>query len=220
MERIIDEESRKFLEEKFSILDDNVEIKIYYDPKDSNVKDYVDFTKNFFKEIEEINSKIKVTMVETEVGSKTNTGVTIRTNPSVTIGEEKGYKILFSGAPLGYEASQIVETIVMVSTGNHEFDNNIENELSSLSKDVNIKVFVTPTCPYCPGAAYLANRIAVASKGKVLSEVIEANENPNLAIQWGIESVPTQIINDSEVSKTIGLQNENDFVNQVLSFGR
>ena len=220
MERIIDEESRKFLEEKFSILDDNVEIKIYYDPKDSNVKDYVDFTKNFFKEIEEINSKIKVTMVETEVGSKTNTGMTIRTNPSVTIGEEKGYKILFSGAPLGYEASQIVETIVMVSTGNHEFDNNIENELSSLSKDVNIKVFVTPTCPYCPGAAYLANRIAVASKGKVLSEVIEANENPNLAIQWGIESVPTQIINDSEVSKTIGLQNENDFVNQVLSFGR
>ncbi|MFN4245371.1 MAG: thioredoxin family protein [Brevinematia bacterium] len=220
MEKIIDEESRKFLEEKFRDLENDVDIRVYYDPSDDEAKDYVEFTKNFFKELGDINNKIKVYLVESKVGSTTNTGMVIRTNPSVTIGEDKGYKILFSGSPLGYEASQIVETISMVSTGNHDFDDSVAQELSSISKPVNIKVFVTPTCPYCPGSAYLANRIAVASKGKVLSEVIEANENPSLAVEWSIESVPTQIINDSEDSKTIGLQSENEFVNQVLSFGR
>lgn len=220
MERIIDDESKKFLEEKFQELAGNVDVRVYYDPSDGNVKDYVDFTTSFFKELSEINSKIKVELIESKVGDKTKTGIVIRTNPSVTIGEDKGYKILFSGSPLGYEASQIIETFVMVSTGKHDFDESIAQELKSISKPVNIKVFVTPSCPYCPGSAYLANRIAVASEGKVISEVIEANENPELAMQWGIESVPTQIINDREESKTIGLQGEHEFVNQVLSFAK
>lgn len=220
MERIIDEESRKFLEDKFKDLRDDVDIRVYYSNSNGDVADYVEFTKNFFKELSEINSKIKVSFKEVEIGSTTLTGIYIRTNPSVTIGEDKGYKILFSGSPLGYEASQIIETIMIVSTGEHEFDEETTNELRSISKPVNIKVFVTPTCPYCPGAAFLANRIAVASDGKVLSEVIEANENPDLSMEWGIESVPTQIINDVEASKTIGLQSEHEFVNQVLSFGK
>lgn len=220
MERIIDEESRKFLEDKFKDLKDDVDIRVYYSDSDGDVSDYVEFTKNFFKELSEINSKIKVSFNEVKIGSTTPSGIYIRTNPSVTIGEDKGYKILFSGSPLGYEASQIIETIMMVSTGEHEFDDDVAKELVSISKPVNIKVFVTPTCPYCPGAAFLANRIAVASNGKVLSEVIEANENPDLSMEWGIESVPTQIINDMEESKSIGLPSEYEFVNQVLSFGK
>ncbi|MEN2998805.1 MAG: thioredoxin family protein [Brevinematia bacterium] len=220
MGRIIDDDSRKFLEEKFQELRDDVEVRVYYNSLDESVRDYVEFTKTFFSELAEVSSKIKLQLVESSIGSKTSTGLTIRTIPSVTIGEDRGYKILFSGSPLGYEASQIVETIVMISTENHELGDEVAQKLSSLSKPVNIKVFVTPTCPYCPGSAYLANRIAVASRGKVVAEVVEANENPDLAMEWGIESVPTQIINDSYESKTVGLQNEEEFVNQVLRFGK
>lgn len=220
MDRIIDDESRKYLKDKFESLTDEVDINVYYDDDNDDVRDYVEFTKKFASEIADISDKIKLSLVQSKVGSQTKSGMTIRTNPSITIGEDKGYKILFSGSPLGYEASQIIETIIMVSTGNHEFDENIVNELKSLSKDVHVKVFVTPTCPYCPGSAYLANRVAVASKGKVLSETIEANENPDLAAQWNIVSVPTQIINDDERSITIGLQEENEFVNLVLSYGK
>ncbi|MCS7298942.1 MAG: thioredoxin family protein [Spirochaetia bacterium] len=220
MDRIIDDESRKYLKDKFESLTDEVDINVYYDDDNDEARDYVEFTKKFASEIADISDKIKLSLVQSKIGSQTKSGMTIRTNPSITIGEDRGYKILFSGSPLGYEASQIVETIVMVSTGNHEFDENIANELKSVSKDVHIKVFVTPTCPYCPGSAYLANRVAVASGGKVLSETIEANENPDLAVQWGIESVPTQIINDDEQSITIGLQGENEFVNLVLSYGK
>ncbi|MCX8028859.1 MAG: thioredoxin family protein [Brevinematales bacterium] len=220
MDRIIDEESRKFLEEKFSELKNEVDVNVYYDSSNDELKDYIEFTKNFISELSEISSKIRVSLIEHKPGEKTKTGILIRTNPSLTIGESKGYKILFSGSPLGYEASQIVETIVMVSTGSHEIEDSLSKDLKSIAKPVNIKVFVTPSCPYCPGAAYLANRIAVASDGKVLSEVIEANENPEISMEWGVESVPTQIINDSEESRTIGLQNEHEFINLVLSYGK
>lgn len=219
MERIIDEESRKFLKDKFMALENEVDVRVYYSDSDMEAVDFVEFTKNFFKELSELSDKIKLFFVETKTGSTTPTGIYIRTNPSVTIGEDKGYKILFSGSPLGYEAGQIVETIVMVSTGKHDFDEELVKKLSSISKPVSIKVFVTPTCPYCPGAAFLANRIAVASSGKVLSEVIEANENLEFSEKWGIERVPTQIINDIEESRSVGLQSEEEFVNQVLFFG-
>lgn len=218
MERIIDEESRKFLEDRFQELSDDVVVNVYYKTDGSEAEEYVNFTKQFFKELSEINSKIKVNFKENV--SVTENGITIETNPTVTIGEDKGYKVIFRGSPLGYEASQIVETLIMVSNGSHEIDEDTAKKLSSISKPVNIKVFVTPSCPYCPASAYLANRVAIASNGKVTSEVIEANESPDLAMKWGVESVPTQIINDSEDTITIGVQDENSFITQVINAGR
>ncbi|MGB9620954.1 MAG: thioredoxin family protein [Brevinematia bacterium] len=218
MEQIIDNESRKFLEERFQELSNEVVVNVYFRTGENENEEYVNFTKQFFKELGEINSKIKVNFRENVQVS--DAGIPIETNPTVTIGEDKGYKIIFRGSPLGYEASQIVETLIMVSNNSHDIEGNMAKELSSISKPVNIKVFVTPSCPYCPASAYLANRIAVASSGKVTSEVIEANEVPDLAMKWGIESVPTQIINDSEDSITIGVQDEHSFINQVLSFAK
>jgi glutaredoxin-like protein len=220
MNKIIDQETAEFLRDKFQELKDDVSINVYYDDSEDELKDFVEFTKNFFTELSEITPKIKVHLKKAKVGDKTEIGLPIRSNPSFTIGEDKGYKILFSGSPLGYEASQVVETIIAVSNNRHEIDEDLANELESMSKEVNVKVFVTPTCPYCPASAFLANRIAIASKGKVTSEVIEANENPEIAMEWGIESVPTQIINDSEDSITIGVQDENSFINQILTFGK
>ncbi len=219
MEKIIDLESRKFLEEKFRELQGEVQVAVYGNAKDEVASEYFEFTKGFFEELSEIDPRIKLEVKEANVGDKTKSGITIRTNPTFTIGEDKGYKIVFSGAPLGYEASQVIETLISVSGDRHDFDQETASKLENLEKEVNIKVFVTPTCPYCPASAYLSNRIAIASKGKVLSEIVEANENPQLSMEWGIESVPTQIINDNSESITIGVQDERSFVESVLNYG-
>jgi len=220
MTKIIDQETEQFLKEKFQNLNDEVLVNVYYDEDEGDLKDFIEFTKNFFTELSEIDPKIKVSLKKTKVGDKTEAGLTIRSNPSFTIGEDKGYKIIFSGSPLGYEASQVIETLISVSNNNHEISEDLAKELESMPKEVNIKVFVTPTCPYCPASAFLANRVAIASKGRVVSEVIEANENPEISMEWGIESVPTQVINDSQDAVTIGVQDENSFINQILTFGK
>ena len=57
-----------------------------------------------------------------------------------------------------------------------------------------MQVFVTPTCPHCPSAAVLASRMARYSS-RVRSEVIEANEFPELSSKFRVQGVPRTVVN-------------------------
>ena len=58
-----------------------------------------------------------------------------------------------------------------------------------------IKVFVTPSCKYCPEIAELALSLAMQFK-TIKTEIIEVQEYPDLANNYDISSVPLTIIND------------------------
>jgi thioredoxin family protein len=74
-------------------------------------------------------------------------------------------------------------------------------------------VFVTPTCPYCPGAASTANRMALASS-KVRSLVVEANEFVELSDRFGVQGVPRTVVN--RAGAFVGALPENRFIESVL----
>ena len=57
-----------------------------------------------------------------------------------------------------------------------------------------IRTIVTPTCPYCPTAVTIANRIAIASGGIVISEIIESYEHGDLAARYKVTGVPAVVI--------------------------
>jgi thioredoxin 1 len=52
-----------------------------------------------------------------------------------------------------------------------------------------------------------------------MAECIEASQNIELAQQFGVSSVPQQVINQDSQSISIGAQPETEFVDQVLSYG-
>lgn len=222
---VIDDEHKRYLKKRFQFLTDEVDIKVYYDI-DDELAFHIGFTKKFASEIAGINNKIKLSFFKHRgIGSQTKLGMTLRTNPSITIGEDKGYRILYSGLPVGrLVVKNIADTIIMVSKGNHGFDENIVKELKSISKDVHVKVFITQNCLVCMDSVYLANRVAVASGGKVLSETILVDEdfdlNLDLAHRLDVETFPTQIISNDEKSITVDFQEENELVNLVLSYGK
>ena len=85
--------------------------------------------------------------------------------------------------------------------------------LAKLASDVEVMVFVTPTCPYCPGAASMANRMALASP-KVRSLVVEANEYPELSDRFHVQGVPRTVVNRS--GSFVGALPEATFVESVL----
>jgi predicted DsbA family dithiol-disulfide isomerase len=60
---------------------------------------------------------------------------------------------------------------------------------------VQIQVFVTPTCPYCPRAVILAHALAMASE-HVTAAMVEATEFPQLANRYQVYGVPRTVIND------------------------
>jgi glutaredoxin-like protein len=105
------------------------------------------------------------------------------------------YGIRLYGIPSGYEFTTLVEDILMVSRGESGLNARTLQELARLTQPVHIRVFVTPTCPYCPQAVLLAHRLAMASE-LITAEMVEAMEFPHLANRYQVYGVPRTVIND------------------------
>jgi len=116
--------------------------------------------------------------------------------PAIVITDGNDYGIKFYGIPGGYEFSSLIEAIRMVSTGESGLQQETKNFLDKLEKDVHLQVFVTPTCPYCPGAVITAHRMAFYSP-KVKADMVEASEFPEMAIKYNVMGVPRTVINET-----------------------
>jgi len=140
--------------------------------------------------------------------------------PVILIG--KNAEIRYTGAPFGEEAWGFLEAIVLASNRKHELEP-YKNDLSSLDRKVKIETIVTPTCPWCPHAALIAHKIAVASRGKVISDVVEAYEFPEIADKFNVTAVPTIVLSvDSNYSGnvfTIGAPKPKTLINAILKLG-
>ncbi|MCS7258343.1 MAG: thioredoxin family protein [candidate division WOR-3 bacterium] len=134
--------------------------------------------------------------------------------PATVIVGKKDYGIKFYGIPAGYEFTSLIETITMISNDNSQLQEKTKLELQKITRPINIKVFVTPTCPYCPGAVILANRFALESFA-VTSAMIEATEFPHLSNKYQVYAVPKTVIN--ETVTFVGQLSEEEFLEKLLS---
>jgi glutaredoxin-like protein len=121
----------------------------------------------------------------------------IKRIPAIVVMDEKDYGIRFYGIPGGYEFSSLIEAFKLVSTGETGLGQETKDFLDSLDKEVHLQVFVTPTCPYCPGAVILGHRMAYYSP-KVSADMIEASEYTEMAIKYNVMGVPRTVINETE----------------------
>ncbi|MCS7241651.1 MAG: thioredoxin family protein [Candidatus Caldatribacterium sp.] len=116
--------------------------------------------------------------------------------PAFTVEAERDYGIRFFGIPSGYEFSGFVETIVCVSRGETDLSESTKAFLNTLTQDVHIQVFVTPTCPFCSQAVVLSHKMALESE-RVTSSMVEILEFPHLAYRYGVRAVPKIVINET-----------------------
>lgn len=140
--------------------------------------------------------------------------VEVEAVPSLTLaapGEEG--RITFQGLPAGYEFATLLDAVERTSGTGRELPPEIAERLAELEDEVEVMVFVTPSCPYCPGAASMANRMALSSP-KVRSLVVEANEYPELAERYEVQGVPRTVVNRS--GAFVGAQPDAVFVDSVI----
>jgi len=135
-----------------------------------------------------------------------------------TVAFIKGY-LRWTGAPLGEEIRALVETIVRLSINESGLSPETINAIKDkLNGQVKIETVVTPSCPYCPYAALMAHMVAYeackAGKCNVISDVVEAYENQDIAEKYQVMSVPTIAINESV--EFIGVPYEEQFINTIL----
>ena len=105
-------------------------------------------------------------------------------------------RVRFSGLPSGHEFRTFLDTIVMISEGKTGLMDNVKEMLKGIKKPVDLKVFITPMCPYCPIAVATAHQFAMENP-HVTSTMYESMEFPKLSEKYGVMTVPKIVINDT-----------------------
>jgi thioredoxin len=221
MEKLIDLETEKQLKAKFiQEMKNPVDVILFTNliilPGQEDNQEINNFARQILKELSAIEPRIIVK--ELPITDKIAVDLGIKTSPSIAIGYELGYKIIFNGAPLGHEATSLIELITLVSSGESRLNDNTKEMLKNTSNNIHLQVFVTPTCPYCPLAVIQAGQIAIELKGKVKAECVETAENQELSLKYNVSSVPHTIVNGLPESSIIGAVAESNFVKHLLKF--
>jgi len=134
--------------------------------------------------------------------------------PATVIEGEKDYGIRFYGLPSGYEFSTLLEDIVDVGKGDSGLSEASRRALEIINKPLHLQVFVTPTCPHCPGAVRLAHKMAIENR-YITAEMIEATEFPQLSVQYNVRGVPRTIVDGRMPIE--GSLPESEFVSRIIN---
>ena len=148
------------------------------------------------RELDALSDKIVVTIKNPNLEPDAADGIDTTMLPAFVIRtEQRDPGIRYYGLPAGYEFSVLVENLRTVSRNEIVLDPALQEKVARIERPMKIRVFVTPTCPYCPQMAFLASQLALASD-RVVAEVIEASEFPEVAQAYQVRAVPRTVVND------------------------
>ncbi|MCI2415473.1 MAG: thioredoxin family protein [Candidatus Aramenus sp.] len=201
-----------------------VDVYVFIDSSDRNcnycevTRKFLDFVSKAAPKDESGSSLLKVHVVDRAKESDKALFSEFNVSRVPTVAFYKGY-IRWTGAPLGEEIRALVETIVRLSQGESGLSSETVNAIKEkLNGQVKVEVVVTPSCPYCPYAALLSHMVAYeackAGKCNIISDVVEAYENQDIAEKYQVMSVPTLAVNESV--EFIGVPNEENFIDTLV----
>ncbi len=190
---MLDEQTKQQIKELFSRMEDSVEL-VFFSKQNCN---YCGEIKNLLEELSSLTDKLKVSFYSFEENGEAVKAYNADDAPLIIIkGKNKG-ELRFYGIPAGHEFGPFLLTLIDASLGDtQEVGEDIKEEIKSLENDITFKVFVTPTCPYCPRAVRLAYTFALLNPNSK-AYVYEAIEFPDLATRYNVRGVPKTVINET-----------------------
>ncbi len=206
---ILNEKTTEQLKKDFESLKDEVNLIFF---KESSEKcEHCKDTEDMLEEIAAISRKIKVSVFDIDLQKTEASKYKIDKTPAIAIldSAKRDCGIRFFGIPAGHEFSSFIETLKMVSSGESGLLAKSKEILKKISKPIDIKVFVTLTCPYCPPVVKLANKFAYESEN-ISSQMLVASEFMELAMKYDVRTVPKIIINEKEILE--GAKSEKEFL--------
>jgi len=171
-------------------------------------------TKMLLSEIAELNKKITFVekdLLKDEVDAK-KYGVTMAPSFVILDHEGKYQGVKFNGIPAGHEINSFLSAVLDMSGVDFGFDPELIERIKKINKPVNIKVFVTLSCPHCPGAVSNAHRLAMLNEN-IESEMIEAQTFTNLSKKYNVSGVPKIVINEKH--ELLGNQPLEEYLNKL-----
>lgn len=168
---------------------------------------------DFYKELATLSDKVKLEVYNRVTDTEKAAAYGITLSPAAVIEGPRGGRVRFYGIPAGYEFVSLLEALKNSAAAGTDLQPETVQALAGVAKPVNIKVFVTPTCPYCPSAVVLAHKFALQSP-QITAEMVEASEFQELAAKYDVSGVP-QVVFNERVS-LVGAQAESAMLKAVL----
>lgn len=97
------------------------------------------------REVAALSDQLSVTVLNPHIDREQAEAYGVTEAPVVVVEGARDYGIRFLGIPAGYEFSNLIDSIVAVSTGEAGLSEETKTALAGLTEDVTIKVFATPT---------------------------------------------------------------------------
>ncbi|GAB4411092.1 MAG: FAD-dependent oxidoreductase [Thermodesulfovibrionales bacterium] len=207
---LISEDIKKVLRDTFKDLRDDVIIEVY---TQEGVNDaFNDIAVGLIKALSDISNKIRPGFYR--IGGEDSKRRNVLRSPTILIAPAR-YNIRYTGAPVGEEGRSLIISIIMASTGKTFISDDSRERLKRLNEKRDVKVFVSPSCPYCPQQVLYAVSTAIEKNDLVSAEVIEIYENRDLAEKYAAMSVPKTFIGETLIAS--GLQSEEYFVESLIA---
>jgi len=176
---------------------------------------YCSETHGLLQEISELNDNLDLEIYNLAEDKEKAEAFNVDKVPATAIlaadGKDRG--IRYYGIPSGYEFASLLEDILMASANDSGLDDATRQSLANLKNPVHMQVFVTPSCPYCPGAVRVAHQMAFESDN-VIADMVEATEFPHLAVKYNVQGVPRTVINETHSLE--GMMPEQAVLQEVL----
>jgi alkyl hydroperoxide reductase subunit AhpF len=97
------------------------------------------------KEVAALSDKIAVEVLNPHIDRERAEAYGIEVAPAIVVEGATDYGIRFLGIPAGYEFANLIDSIIVASTGEPAVSAATKEALGGLTEDVTIKVFTTPT---------------------------------------------------------------------------
>ena len=193
---IVRDEILRWLYEDFSkSLKNDVDIVVFT----NETVEHCDAALAIAKDLASLNEKIHFIHYDVDKNLEASEVYRVSRVPTTIVarhGEQDG-RIRFTGLPSGYEFTSLVEIIKNLSRNEASLTASTLQRVAAVSVSTEIRVFVTPTCPYSPRIVQAAHKFAMMNPN-IRTDVIETLEFHDLASEAGVNSVPHVTINNGK----------------------
>ena len=139
---ILSDRDREAVKKEFEKLADPVKVTVFSQELGSETcRD----TERLVREVVELTDKATVEILNLVLDRDKADAYGVDRVPAVVVEGAKDYGIRFFGLPAGYEFTNLIDAMVVASTGKPALSQETQTALAGLTSPVHIKVFTTPT---------------------------------------------------------------------------
>ena len=211
MAQLLNQDLQNQIREYLSPMKDNVTLMLF--TQESPCETCTE-TRQLLSEISALNDKLFFVEKDLIENIEDVDRYNIEMTPSfIMLDHEGNYRgVKFNGIPAGHEINSFLTAILDMSGIDFGIDEETLERIKRIDKPVNIKVFVTLSCPHCPGAVSTAHRLAMLNSN-IQGEMIEAQTFYQLSEKYQVSGVPKIIINENH--ELLGNQPIEAFLNTI-----